>query len=235
MEHQIQVFDFNSQNVRIVEKDKEPWFVLKDVCDALELKRVPDVKRRLMDDVVSNHPISDALGRQQDTTIINEDGLYDVILESRKPEAKAFRKWVTRDVLPAIRKTGTYSIEPSAATPVVEKSDKQKQLQADIRRMNAETKLLQAKTDQGKVIASLMIALKERLSDEDLHILVDLFVKESQGSQSKLPSLNQIEQIYAQLKPIVAAEQKGTIELDGDREISLVAAYMRGMSDATNA
>lgn len=108
---QLQSFNFNDRNVRTVEKDNQVWFVLKDVADVLEIGHVPALKQRLSDDVVSNYPIPDSLGRQQDTTIINEDGLYDVILESRKPEARTFRKWVTGEVLPAIRKHGAYMTE----------------------------------------------------------------------------------------------------------------------------
>lgn len=104
----LQIFNFNGAEVRTVEKDGQPWFVLKDVCDVLELSNPRMVKDRLSDDVSSTYPIPDALGRQQVTTIVNEDGLYDVILESRKPEARAFRKWVTSEVLPTIRKTGGY-------------------------------------------------------------------------------------------------------------------------------
>lgn len=85
----------------------EPLFCLKDVCVALMLDG-KQVNRRLEDEVVSKHPIVDSLGRTQMATFVNEDGLYDVILDSRKPEAKAFRKWVTSEVLPQIRKTGGY-------------------------------------------------------------------------------------------------------------------------------
>lgn len=105
-----QMFQYNGAQVRTVLIDNEPWFVLKDLCEILEIDHVPTVKKRLSDDVVSNHPIHDALGRMQDTAIVNEDGMYDVVLESRKPEAKSFRKWVTGEVLPSIRKTGSYSI-----------------------------------------------------------------------------------------------------------------------------
>ena len=85
----------------------EPLFCLKDVCQSLLLDG-KQVVRRLNDEVVSKHPITDSLGRVQKASFVNEDGLYDVILESRKPEAKAFRKWVTGKVLPQIRKTGGY-------------------------------------------------------------------------------------------------------------------------------
>lgn len=94
--------------VRTMTDEKgEPLFCLSDVCFELGL-RTQDVKRRLEDEVVSTHPIIDSMGRQQLASFVNEDGLYDVILDSRKPEAKMFRKWVTSEVLPQIRKTGGY-------------------------------------------------------------------------------------------------------------------------------
>ena len=94
--------------IRTVTDEKgEPWFCLMDVCKALELQ-TKFVKMRLRDEVVSNNLISDTIGRKQKALFVNEDGLYDVILESRKPEARAFRRWVTGEVLPAIRKHGGY-------------------------------------------------------------------------------------------------------------------------------
>lgn len=107
-----QIFNYRGIQVRTVSINDEPWFVLKDLCEVLELSNHRMVKDRLSDDVSSTYSILDALGRPQDTTVINEDGLYDVILESRKPEAKGFRKWVTSEVLPSIRKTGNYSMAP---------------------------------------------------------------------------------------------------------------------------
>lgn len=93
--------------IRTAGTPDNPLFCLTDICKALDL-RAGDVKQRLSDDVVSTHPIPDSLNRIQPTNFVNEDGLYDVILDSRKPEAKAFRKWITSEVLPAIRKTGGY-------------------------------------------------------------------------------------------------------------------------------
>lgn len=106
--NQLQVFNFSGNQVRTVEKNGQPWFVLKDICEALGDLAHRVVRQRIGDDVCSTYPILDSIGRQQETTIINEDGLYDVILESRKPEARAFRKWVTSEVLPTIRKHGAY-------------------------------------------------------------------------------------------------------------------------------
>lgn len=106
-----QVFNFQDAQVRIVDRDGKPWFVLRDVCDVLAIGNPSDVKTRLDDGVVTIEGIEDSLGRVQQAVVINEDGLYDVILDSRKPEAKAFRKWITSEVLPSIRQTGSYTAE----------------------------------------------------------------------------------------------------------------------------
>jgi prophage antirepressor-like protein len=113
MENNIQLFEnpeFGQVRV-LLQENGEPLFCLTDVCNALELNS-GDVRKRLTDEVVSIHPISDSLGRQQKTNFINEDGLYDVVLDSRKENAKRLRKWVTSEVLPSIRKTGSYSLKP---------------------------------------------------------------------------------------------------------------------------
>lgn len=104
----IQVFTYQSNEVRTVELDGEAWFVLKDVCQILSLSTPARVAERLDSDEVSLTHLIDSIGRQQETTVINESGLYNVILRSDKPEAKPFRKWVTSEVLPTIRKTGGY-------------------------------------------------------------------------------------------------------------------------------
>lgn len=87
------------------------------MCKVLGLT-AKGVKQRLGDGVISNYLILDKFGRRQHVNFINEDGLYDVIFDSRKPEAKAFRKWVTSVVLPSIRKTGHYGVAPANPAPV---------------------------------------------------------------------------------------------------------------------
>ena len=108
----LQIFTYQQNAVRTVERDGEPWFVLKDVCDVLNLTTPARVAERLDKDEVSQTHLTDSLGRQQETTIINESGLHSVILRSDKPEAKPFRKWVTSEVIPAIRRHGSYSRKP---------------------------------------------------------------------------------------------------------------------------
>lgn len=105
----IQVFEYQSNKVRTVDMDGAPWFVLKDVCEVLGLGNSRMVSDRLDEDEKGVSKI-DTLGGVQNVTIINESGLYNVILRSDKPEAKPFRKWVTSEVLPSIRKTGSYTM-----------------------------------------------------------------------------------------------------------------------------
>jgi len=105
---QRQDFVYGENPVRTIIKNSQIWFVAKDVCEILELGNVTMTIQRLDEDEVNTIEVIDALGRQQNTNIVNEPGLYSLILTSRKPEAKAFKRWVTHEVLPAIRKTGTY-------------------------------------------------------------------------------------------------------------------------------
>lgn len=110
--NEIQVFEYSNNPIRTVMRDGEPWWVLKDVCEVLGIVDHKVTARRLDVDEVCQTPLTDSMGRQQATTIISESGLYSVILRSDKPEAKPFRRWVTHEVLPAIRKTGAYSVSP---------------------------------------------------------------------------------------------------------------------------
>lgn len=106
----IQVFEYQNNKVRTVDVDGEAWFVLKDVCEILrmdttQLKKVAD----RLDEDEKGRTLITTPGGMQETWIVNESGLYHVILRSDKPEAAPFRRWVTNDVLPAIRKTGNYN------------------------------------------------------------------------------------------------------------------------------
>lgn len=104
----IQVFNNPAfGNIRVAGTEANPQFCLTDVCKALKLS-AKGVNQRLGDEVISNYPITDKLEREQQALFVNEDGLYDVILDSRKTEARQFRKWITSEVLPTIRKHGAY-------------------------------------------------------------------------------------------------------------------------------
>ncbi|MFD4932676.1 phage antirepressor [Peribacillus butanolivorans] len=107
-------FQYGTTPVRTVVIDGEPWFVLADLCKVLGLARgASQIAERLDDGVRQAYPIPDSLGRTQTATIVNEPGMYEVVIRSDKPEAVAFRRWITGGVLPALRKTGTYSTTPA--------------------------------------------------------------------------------------------------------------------------
>jgi len=104
----LQVFNFKNREVRTAMVNSEPWFVAKDVCEVLELQDVTSSLRQLDYDEKLLRKVSES-GQNRDITIINESGLYSLVLTSNKPEAKEFRRWVTHEVIPSIRKTGFYS------------------------------------------------------------------------------------------------------------------------------
>lgn len=115
MDNAIQVFEQSGLgSVRVVMQGGEPWFVAKDVCDCLELGN-PRTSIALLDEDEKGVHTMDTLGGAQEMSIISEPGLYSLIIRSRKPEAKAFKRWVTHDILPSIRKTGSYSMAAAKA------------------------------------------------------------------------------------------------------------------------
>lgn len=109
MDSSIQPFDFRGHEVRIITDDAgEPLFVLNDLCAALGIGNSRQVRARLDADGVSQADVIDSMGRTQSSTVVDESGMYEVILRSDRPEAVDFRRWVTREVLPQIRKRGGY-------------------------------------------------------------------------------------------------------------------------------
>ena len=115
--NELQVFN-NAMfgNVRIILQDNEPWFVAKDVCDCLDLSNSRKALSRLEDDE-KGVTLSDTLGGKQEMATVNEYGLYSLVLSSRKPEAKEFKRWITHEVLPSLRKYGTYSLNIPKTLP----------------------------------------------------------------------------------------------------------------------
>lgn len=111
---------FNNEEfgeIRTITKDNEPMFCLADVCKALEITHVTDVKKRMKKDGVGTAEVIDSMGRKQKATFINEANLYKVIFQSRKPSAEKFTDWVTDEVIPSIRKNGGYIANQDNLTP----------------------------------------------------------------------------------------------------------------------
>ena len=112
---QIIPFEFESHALRVnLDAAGQPWFVAADVCAALELPDTHKAIARLDDDEKGRNSIPTP-GGQQDMSVVNESGLYNLVLGSRKPEAKRFKRWITHEVLPSIRKTGSYASGTSVA------------------------------------------------------------------------------------------------------------------------
>jgi len=127
----IQKFKFKESEIQAIQKDGEPWFVAKDVCETLGYQ---NTSKAISDHVEEDDRYNESLERGGTMVFINESGLYSLILRSKKPEAKTFKKWVTSEVLPQIRKTGSYSKPKSleeisllAITGLTAKIEEQKQ------------------------------------------------------------------------------------------------------------
>ena len=146
-ENGIQVWNYESSEIRTVQVNGEPWFVLSDVCKVLEISNSRNISSRLEPDE-KGVTLVDTLGGAQQMTIINESGLYTVILRSDKPQAKPFRKWVTSEVLPSIRKHGSYSVQSQFA-------DLSPQLQVLIQMETRQKQIEARQTEQATALAGL--------------------------------------------------------------------------------
>jgi anti-repressor protein len=149
--------------VRVIEVNGEPVFCLADVCSALGITNHRNVRARLDDDDVRQMDATDNLGRKQQTTFVTESGMYDVVLRSDAPTAKPFRKWVTSEVLPTIRKHGGY-LTPQKVEEALLDPDVLIQLATNLKeerakRIEAENTV---KQQQPKVLFADAVATSER-------------------------------------------------------------------------
>lgn len=137
--NEVQIFNYNGNEVRTVQKDGEPWWILKDVCGVLGLKNPTMIAERLEDDEVTKLNLG---GLSGETNIINESGLYNVILRSDKPEAKPFRRWVTGEVLPSIRKTGSYTLPQTTDGKIALLAQGHMELKAEVDEIKTDLEML---------------------------------------------------------------------------------------------
>jgi prophage antirepressor-like protein len=109
-------FVFSAKHkMRVIMRNNEPWFVTKDVCEVLEIANSRHACLRLDDDEKDGVVLNDIIGREQKTSVVNESGLYSLVFSSRKSIAKDFKRWLSHDVIPSIRKTGAY-VMPGATS-----------------------------------------------------------------------------------------------------------------------
>jgi len=109
----VELFTYDTAQIRVVMLGGEPWFVLADLCRVLGLSNPTVVADRIDSDALSQTEVIDSMGRRQDATIVSESGMYEVVIRSDKPEAVKLRRWITGTVLPEIRKTGGYNAQPA--------------------------------------------------------------------------------------------------------------------------
>ena len=141
---QIIPFTYEGNNVRtLTTEDGELRFVLADLAAVLDITNVTQLRSRLSDDLCQTYPVPDRRGQVQQTWTVNEPGLYEVIIRSDKPEAVQFRRWVTSEVLPSIRKHGGY-LTPEAVKQALRDPDFIIQLATDLKEEQAKRAQLQA-------------------------------------------------------------------------------------------
>ena len=157
--NELKIFNYENKEIRTQKSNDNVWFCLKDICNILELKNPTIVAQRLEEDERTKLD----LGRQGEGTFINESGLYSVILRSDKQEAKKFKKWVTSEVLPSIRKHGAYmtndTLEKALTSP-----EFLIQLATNLKEEKEKNKMLTDKieTDRPKVIFAEALAVSEK-------------------------------------------------------------------------
>ena len=227
----IQIFNYNSVEVRTIQNDGEPWFVLKDVCNVLHIGNSRDVVARLDQDEKGVGQI-DTLGGEQEMTIINESGLYNVILRSDKPEAKPFRKWVTSEVLPTIRRHGMYAT-PDTVEKMLADPDTTIKLLETIKQERAARMALEAKAEADKpkvLFADAVSASHTSILVGDLAKLlrqngVDIgqnrlfsFLREkgylcSQGERYNLPTQRSMDRGWFRVKETTINQPNGSVRI----------------------
>lgn len=146
-----QVFNFNNNEVRVTTINGQPWWMAKDVCDVLGLADTHKALQGIDEDEKSEHEQYSGSGRKP--LMVNEPGLYSLIIRSRKPEAKAFKRWITHEVLPSIRKTGGYvSDDDLFVNTYLQHADDQTKLMfkatlETVRKQNEKIAIMQPKAD----------------------------------------------------------------------------------------
>jgi prophage antirepressor-like protein len=175
--NELQVFNYGEQKIRTVMIDAEPWWVLADVCKVLELGNPSQLAARRLDEderqtVASNIILNDIARGGKGWVIVNESGLYKTILRSDKPAAKEFTRWVTHEVLPAIRQTGTYQ----ARTP-----------DTDVLRQINELDALCAEVEKRKVELSRVLVDGTKLSYELSRVLFNYLQGQYTTAKDKIP------------------------------------------------
>lgn len=245
-------FDYNGQQVRTVSIDGEPWFVAADVTRALGISNGRDAVSRLEEDGVGTADVIDSMGRTQSARVLNESALYELIFQSRVSGAVEFRRWVTHDVLPTIRRTGRYGSDadmlahlPSsellqiAAAAAKRAEDAEKQIAADRPKVifadavaTSHTSILVgelAKILRGNGIQIGQRRLFQRLRDEG-------FLIRRLGSETNMPTQKSMELGLFEIKETAITHADGhvtvskTPKVTGKGQQYFINRYAQGVA-----
>ena len=201
--------------VRTMNINNEPWFCLLDICKALEIKNISQLKTRLNGDGVIINEVIDNVGRKQNANFVNEANLYKVIFQSRKASANRFIDWVTGEVLPSIRKNGGYIMNQECMTPeeimaaglkaaqkIIESKDK------EIHRMKPKEIFADAVTSSYSsiLIGELAKILKQRMRDNGY------LIKRS-GSEHNMPTQRSMELKILEIKESIITNPDGSTKI----------------------
>lgn len=158
----LHLFSYEARDVRVFDINGEPWFVLADLCKVLDIANVGNVSARLADDMTSSIRLADGTPGNPNKAIVSEAGMYEVVIRSDKPEAVAFRRWITTEVLPAIRRHGGY-LTPEAVEAALTDPDTIIRLATDLKAERARRHQLeaQAHADAPKVLFADAVAASD--------------------------------------------------------------------------
>ncbi|OQP08496.1 phage antirepressor Ant [Geobacillus sp. 47C-IIb] len=176
-----QVFTYGETQVRTIIKNGEVWFIAKDVCSVLDIKNSRDALGRLDEDE-KGVVLTDTLGGKQQMLCVNEAGLYNLVLRSRKPEAKQFKRWVTHEVLPTIRKTGGYVSNDemfiNTYLPFVDEQTKMvfRGVLETVRRQNEQIAAMKAKADYFDALVARNLLTNFRDTAKELKVKERFFI-----------------------------------------------------------
>lgn len=183
METNLIPFMFESYSIRVVMIENEPWWVAADVCAALEINNVSMSLTRLDDDEKGINSIDtrsdNGVEQKRDMAIINEFGLYSLVLSSRKAEAKKFKRWITHEVIPSIRKTGKYDIKKE-----IEDVDELETLGNMILALSAERKRIRKLEEENNKISQRL----DQIETATDHFTVIGYMRYTKGKNIDLPT-----------------------------------------------
>lgn len=158
---ELKIFNFESNVVRTLTINEEPWFIAKDICDVLEVGNPSQALSRLDDDEKNTIILNEGIGNPQ-KSIVNEFGLYTLIFSSRKPEAKEFKRWVTHEVLPSIRKTGSYQAPMSQEDIMIATLENQKEIKQRLNNVTSDVEGLKKEIDLSRLQKSKLSQLVKK-------------------------------------------------------------------------